>query len=837
MIRLSGLFGWIGLFSFVVAPCAIAQEPLLHRHLVQHLSQSERQPSNIVPNLRQIVGVEVIATADGLTLRLTATVPLSESETSMVGSAAIIEIPNAVLAIEEDIFEQFSPAEGISLIQVTQLDNDRVSIAVTGTNALPEVEVVSGTAGLTVGITPGAISDSATERDTDSGLRLIVTDEVDEGYNPSTTGTALGIDTPLRDTPFSVDIIPQAVIEDRNVVELGEALETAGSVVDSGGRGVSRDGPNFLIRGFPVIDSIFRDGIATSSLAPISTEDIERVEVLRGPASILFGQGEPGGIINLVSKQPLADPFYSISATVGSFDTYRGAFDISGPLNEEKTVKYRLNLAYENLGSFRDFVDSESVLISPVITWDISDRTSIDFHGRYAYDQETIDIGIPASGDGVVDVPRSRFLGENFSEFTQDQFSLGYRLDHEFSEAWSLRHATQYFQFEPERFGPLSFGFDEATGDLSRFEYFADDSVQQFFTNVEAVGRFNTGPVEHQLLSGIEYRRDLESPSFQVFPLYTPINVFDPVYTEEPYEANPDFFRDGITNTIALYLQDQLEITPQLKLLGGLRYDLVSRSISEEDLDEPRQDDFEFSDEGFSPRFGVVYQPIDLLSLYASYTASFNPSTGVSRNEDDSIFDPETGRQFEVGIKTELSDALSLNFAAFDIRKRNVQVPDPDNFPFSRQTGELASRGLELNLDGEILPGWNMTAAYTYLNAFVRDDTREDLVGNDFANVPENQFSLWTTYEVQQGSLEGLGAGLGLFYVGDRQGDLDNTFTLPSYLRTDAALFYKRNNWRTQLNFENLFNTNYLASSTFGFRTRVNPGAPFGVSANFSIEF
>ncbi|NJM98804.1 MAG: TonB-dependent receptor, partial [Phormidesmis sp. RL_2_1] len=161
---------------------------------------------------------------------------------------------------------------------------------------------------------------------------------------------------------------------------------------------------------------------------------------------------------------------------------------------------------------------------------------------------------------------------------------------------------------------------------------------------------------------------------------------------------------------------------------------------------------------------------------------------------------------------------------------------DPNNPLFSIQTGEVASRGIELNLGGEILPGWNMTAAYTYLDAFVSEDTT-DIVGNRLANVPDNQFGLFTTYEVQEGDLAGLGAGLGLFYVSDRQGDLDNTFTLPSYFRTDASLFYKRNNWRTQLNIENLFNVEYFTSANFGSRLGVNPGAPFGISASFSIDF
>ena len=276
-----------------------------------------------------------------------------------------------------------------------------------------------------------------------------------------------------------------------------------------------------------------------------------------------------------------------------------------------------------------------------------------------------------------------------------------------------------------------------------------------------------------------------------------------------------------------------MEITPELKALVGLRFDYADQFRSTQNLGEPREE-FTQTDTAFSPRLGVVYQPIEPLSLYASYSTQFSPSGAFNLNADDSTFDPEEGRQFEVGLKADLSSQLSLNLAAFDIRRQNVSNPDPNNPAFRIQTGEVASRGIELYVGGEILPGWNITSAYTYLDAFVSEDTC-DTVGNQLANVPDNQFSLWTTYEVQEGDLEGLGAGLGLFYVGDRQGDLDNTFTLPSYFRTDAALFYSRDNWRAQLNFENLFDVEYFTGASR--RTRVLAGAPFGVSASFSVNF
>ncbi|MGB7412914.1 MAG: TonB-dependent siderophore receptor [Thermosynechococcaceae cyanobacterium] len=780
------------------------------------------------PVVAEITGVQVNLGDEGVEIALETTagnltVPAAEVQDNQL----YFDIPDAKLSLPEGkAFLIENPVAGIASVSVTQANESYVRVLVTGVDTVPKATLAFTEPFKPVTQVP----------EEDEELEITVTAERgEEGYNPADSSTATGTDTPLRDVPLSIQVIPKAVIEDRNATELGKALETAGGVVEAGGRGTSVFGPNLLIRGFPVSNGFFRDGIPAFSLSPLSTNDIERVEVLKGPASVLFGQGEPGGIINLVSKRPLEEPFYEISGTIGSFDTYSGAVDLSGPLNESKSVKYRLNLSYENYGSFRDFVDGERLIISPIVTWEIGPQTSLDFFGQYAYNRETIDDGIPAVGNGIADVPRSRFLGEDFGEFSQNEFKLGYRFKHDFSEDWSVRHSLQYLQYEPRRFASLFDSFDEATGDLQRLEYFAGGTYRRLFTNAEVTGRFKTGPIKHQVLVGVEYRHDAENPEFQFDDLYTLINVFNPVYTGVPYAKAPTFFRDDNQDTVSLYFQDQIEIIPQLKILAGLRYDYVDQFRTEQELGGPRAE-FVQRDSAFTPRFGVVYQPIKPISLYASYTTSFNPSFGASRNADDSTFEPETGRQFEVGVKADLSNRLSLTLAAFDIRRQNVTTDDPNNPLFSIQTGEVASRGIELNVGGEILPGWNLTGAYTYLDAFVSQDNITP-VGNRLANVPENQLSLWTTYEIQQGNLKGLGAGLGIFYVDARQGDLENTFTLPSYFRTDAALFYKRDNWRVQLNFENLFNTEYFTSTNFGSRLGANPGAPFGVSASFSVNF
>lgn len=786
----------------------------------------------------QITGIQLNSTPEGLEILLETTAGASTLVRSyQSGEQFISEISNAQLALPgADTFRQENPTEEIASVSATSLDGNRVQIVVTGTAAAPTGQVfLRQGQGLVVRT---AIPVETTQQPTpeeEAPLELEVTAEreTDGGYQVEAATTATGTETPLKDIPLSIQVVPQEVIEDRNVVELGEALETVGGVNEAGGRGTSVFGPNFLIRGFNLSNSIFRDGIPYFSLAPLSTNDIQRVEVLKGPASILFGQGEPGGIVNLITKQPLAEPFYEVSFTAGSFDTYRSAVDLSGPLNESENVKYRLNISYDNFGSFRDFVEGESLIISPMLTWEVGPNTSIDFYGQYTDDRETLDEGLVAFGDGVVDVPLDRFLGEPFSEFKQQQYNLGYQLNHQINENLSVRQSFQYTQYYPERFAPLQIFFDEDTGELFRLAYFAGGEYNRLFTNAEVLGKFNTGSIKHQVLAGVEYRRNAENPSFQFDDLYPSINVFDPVYTREPYEIDPRFFRDDLINTIGVYVQDQIDLLPNLIALAGVRYDTVDQFRTTQFVGEPRNE-FEQTDSKFSPRFGVVYQPIEPVSLYGSYTTSFNPAFAARRNFDDSTFEPETGRQIEVGIKADILDQLSLTAAAFDIRKQNVTTPDPDNPFFTVQTGEVASRGFELNLGGEVLPGWKITAAYTYLDAFVSEDNT-DIVGNQLANVPDNQFSLWSTYEIQQGNLNGLGFGLGLFYVGDRPGDLRNTFTLPSYFRTDAALFYQRNNWRAQLNIKNLFDVDYFASSNG--RTSVNPGAPFTVLGTVAVEF
>lgn len=241
----------------------------------------------------------------------------------------------------------------------------------------------------------------------------------------------------------------------------------------------------------------------------------------------------------------------------------------------------------------------------------------------------------------------------------------------------------------------------------------------------------------------------------------------------------------------------------------------------------------ERNDFGFSPRIGLVYQPSQLISLYASYTQSLNPASGFS--SDFGTAEPTKGTQYEAGIKADfLEGRLTTTLAAYQLTKTNVSTPDLNNPPFSIQTGEQRSRGIELDIAGQILPGLKVIGSYTYTDAKVTEDNTTP-VGNRLSNVPENQVSLWTTYEIQEGDLKGFGVGLGLFYVGERQGNLANEFTLRDYLRTDAALYYKRNGFKAGINVRNLFDTDYVDLSYD--RTYIQRAKPFTITGSINWEF
>ena len=437
-------------------------------------------------------------------------------------------------------------------------------------------------------------------------------------------------------------------------------------------------------------------------------------------------------------------------------------------------------------------------------------------------------------------------LDRNIAElddFTDNQFlNLGYNLEHRFSKSWKIRNAFRFSDRNVKQLGALPLFFDEDTGIVTRAIGDREVDTQNYALQTNTVGNFNTGAVKHTLLAGVDLSRTDEIELTGFGSEFFPLNIFDPVYGLIPESASEDLpiFSDTDTQTdrLGIYLQDQIAFSEQIKLLAGVRYDTIERtSLDNPTASEPNSSEIVQNDDAFTPRVNLVYQPIPEISLYGSYSQSFNPDNFSTATSDGDFIEPETGEGFEFGVKGEFLDRkLSATLAYFNITKQNVATPDPVNPLFSIATGEQKSQGIEFDLGGEITPGWNIIASYAYIDAEVSEDN-DVSVGNRLFNTPEHSASLWTTYEIQRGSLQGLGFGGGFNFVGEREGDLANSFQIDSYFLTNAAVFYKRDDWRFALNFKNLFDIDYIVSTSNSRTNGSDPGAPFTVIGSVSYKF
>lgn len=770
----------------------------------------------------------VLETQDGKLLQVDATKFRAE------GNSLIADIPKAVLALAEgQAFQTDNPTPDITTIQVIQVDANTIRVSVTGKEALPKQEITLKTGDL-------AYSLNVEEETTDE--EVIVTGEGQRRYRVPNASVGTGTDTPILATPFSVQVVPQEVLRDQQVTRIEDALTNVSGVSSAGTNG-GREA-SFSVRGFgnqfntgaPVLRDGYRLYGNFQAIPEIA--NLQQVEVLKGPSSILYGQIEPGGIINLVSKQPLSQPFYEAELQVGSRDFIRPRIDFTGPLTADGKLLYRLNALYQHDRSFRAFdTDINRFSIAPALTWKISDRTSITFNLEHIHQEGPADFGITRLGDRVAPVSREFVANNPDDSITTNYLSTGYSFEHRFSDHWKIRNGFRYLSYD-YNYSVVALPFLVNGPNVIRF--FADqdgeDRSYSFITSV--VGKFATGSVKHTLTAGIDLNRS-ESRILTLFGDPSPLNIFNPDYElfPKPKRGDLPLFGDTLTtaNRLGIYLQDQIDLLDNLVLVAGVRYDTVTRKTTNAVTLFNPGGESEQTDDAWTPRFGLLYRPIPELALFANYSRSFRPSTSLTASG--SPLEPEEGKGFEVGLKTELfNQKLLATLTYFDITKQNVATADPNNPLFSIAVGEQKSRGVEFDIAGEILPGWKIIGTYAYVDAKVSQDTDDTIVGNRLFGVPKHKASLWTTYEIQQGGLKGLGFGLGFEYASDRSGDLADSFRVGDYLIGNAALFYRRDNYRFAVNIRNFSNANYIKALT-GNEGGIEPGEPFTVIGSFSVEF
>lgn len=658
---------------------------------------------------------------------------------------------------------------------------------------------------------------------------FVLADEPSQ-YVEATSYTASKIPIAVDKVPQGIHILPQKIMEQIQTVRLEDGLRYVSGITMETGFGGRTD--VYQIRGFRTgWESIFKNGFRNSMRTYRETGNIKQIEALKGPSSVLYGVGDPGGLINIVTKKPLARPSYNVQFSSNSFGLIRPAVDIGGPLDKERNLRYRVNAVIEDGETYRDFVKTERYFIAPVLSYDFSDNTSLTLEGEFLKHNQPSDRGIFYDGERIADVPVSRSLGEpdNTGKVTNGLFQ--YDLTHKFSEGFAFKHRLNYSYSKEERSVVEQNALVKNSKELITRRYQNQNNKENYIAvQNEAYASFSTGKdFNHRLLGGIEISKYV----FDIFLTrsnYDTLNIYNPVYNKYPKVAGTAPFNDYETTDYAagFYVQEFLEVGRRLTLLAGLRYD-----IFEEDNDDKKTNIVtKGKNTSLNPRLGISYKLMNALTIYGNYSKGFYPQFGEDINGNK--FDPLTSYQFEGGLKIFVfNDLLSFTLSYFDITQSNILTSDPADPNFSVQVGEVKSRGIEFDFAGEVLPGLNIFGSYNYIDAEVTEDNVIE-TGTPLRNVSPNTASFWGTYQFRTGLLSGFGFGGGINHLSERAGDAQDSFKLPEYTRVDATTFYEYGRARLALTFRNLFDVKYYEGAQS--QTSIMPGVPLTVIGTVSYS-
>ena len=658
-----------------------------------------------------------------------------------------------------------------------------------------------------------------------------------QGYKATRSASATRTDTALHETPQSISVVPRDVLEDTASTRLQDALDYAGGVGRAnnfGGQGLT----TVTVRGFTT-GEYYRNGFPMNRGYPNAPDanSVERLEVIRGPATSLYGRGDPGGTFNVVSKQPLPETRVTLGSQFDDQGMHRATLDATGPLNQDGSLAYRLNILGEGGDSFRDDVESERYEVAPVLSWQVNDATKIIFEGDFMRNNHPLDRGLTRYTTQTGSASRDTNIWEKGSDnlLHNDNDMAQLRFEHALNDNWTLGGGFQWLD------GTLQGNAVEANGapadgrTLQRnFNWRKLDWTDRDY-QLNLTGHFDTGGFAHTLLTGVEY----EDYDYQSIILRSsaavgtyPIDIYNPVLGQQrPALTRTTTHDQENLKTWAYFLQDQVALTERLKALAGVR---IERFEHHYDNYLPGTKGWETAENAVTPRFGLIYDLTDSLAVYANTARSFKPNSGASLQGDG--FEPEKGKSYELGMKWEALDRqLSVDGAIYHIVKENVLTRDPTDPNYSIAAGEVRSRGLDLNIAGNLTPEWRVIGGYAYVDAEVTKDNRLP-TGTRLANIPRNSFSLLNTYEFQDGVAKGLGLGVGVKYVGDRNGQTEAvTYTMERYSVVDLLTFYKVNEHvRLNLDVKNVFNKGYDEGA---FNTYAYPGAPRTVQAGVAYTF
>lgn len=647
-----------------------------------------------------------------------------------------------------------------------------------------------------------------------------------EGYVAPLTTTGTKTDTPVIEAPQSLGIVTRDQMDDQGVRSVSQALRYTAGVQSELRPGARYD--TVYVRGFGGQGSgaayvNFLDGLRQQrgisyAIPNVDPWLLERIEVLRGPASVLYGQTGSGGIVNLVSRRPTEEPVREVRLEAGNNNFLQTSFDFGGKLTEDGRFLYRLTGLARDAGSQYDGNnDEQRIAVAPAITWRPDADTTLTVLANYQYDPESGFYNFaPARGTVLPNTTGrtldSSFFGgdPNWNNFERRLASIGYQFEKRLDQTWTIRQNFRYQHIDSE-FRAVS-GRSLSGATLTRQATHSIEHADTFALDNQAQASVSTGPLEHTVLMGLDYNRSSAKRRLGSVTTVASLNIFNPVYGVA-IPAIPLTTTTQILDQVGIYAQDQIALD-RWRFSFGVRGDMASNeTITRSSGVRTHQ-----VDNAFTGRLGALYLFDNGLAPYASYATSFQPNSGYLWGGEG--LKPTMGEMFEAGVKYQPPGMNSfVQVAAFQITQSDVAASDTAHTGYYTQIGEIRSRGIEVEARASLTENLDLIGTYAYTQATITQSTTADAVGKDAPSVPRNMASLWADYTIGRGAFEGLGLGGGLRYIDTTPGNETNTFRVPAFTLYDAAIRYdlgavseKMKGASVALNVSNLFDKEYIAS-------------------------
>jgi iron complex outermembrane receptor protein len=838
------------------------------------------------------MGATAIAAVMGLTAFQPAVAHVSMTQQEISTAARAYAIPKGSIALA---LTQLADESGVRMIYRTRLTKNLTTTGLRGSYTLTQAldALLSGTGlgyrvmedGRAVAIVlaqnegvrndAGAEAlppiDVGAESRPQAGGRVSRSGEPktpEEGYIVDRATAATKTDVPIKETPVSVQVVPKQVIVDQSINRLQEALENV-----SGVRSNNNDieGYNYKIRGFRSV-YIFRNGLAIpggdSNPTSFDTANIESIEVLKGPASILYGRAEPGGLISITTKQPLDHPRYVLEQQFGSYAHYRTEWDLTGPIEAAPGLAYRVTGAFQDYGSFRPPLGGRRLMVAPTVRYSPDAWTEFTAEFQYFGNKAVSDLGFPAVGAAPAPIPLARSFQEPGDPRDWNQtYNVGYNFRRNLTDDWKITNRFLYTNGRLSKLGVIPTGLEADQRTLDRSVGQQTLNGETFSTNIDLEGKFVALEGRHDFLFGLDYLNSYyDYKQSDNSDVNYPIDIYAPIYGTIPpwaYQAailgtGSHGYGSTLVRQKGFYVQDHITWFDRLHVLLGARYDVAGAvsGWSEEGKDAAIRDRLaqrESVATGWSPRAGALYDLTPEVSVYGSYSESFGRDNGVTASGEQ--LPPQRGRQYEVGLKAQTESGLTATLAFFQVTKSNVSIRDYAS-PVAnarKLAGVHRSRGIELDVIGRVTDRLSLVANYAYTDAKVISDNARDpldpysggLLHDRLDNVPRHSGKIFAVYNFGSNGL-GWRVGGGVTASSESWGDIQNTFVLPAWARIDAFASYAveidGHKVTAQLNLRNINNARYFDGvdtyfNYFSPRLALFPAKPFTATGTIRFEF